>query len=290
MTVHTFRSVWVPGLAASLTLVLTLAGCVPLFLDGAFQTLRLTFTLDEALPAGEQTLVHSWFFPEDVKVRKNFVRISGRLLSEDGEALPGSVAVRAQFERAEDGKRGQRVSLNAVVGEDGLFSASSKIKKNVAAGDLMMVTVQPAVSAIPEGAQATVCVDLVRRKADLTSLPACIGENPEGGGEAVTFSRLQTEYFTPTCSVSGCHSAASANAGLVLEAGQAYANLVNVPSTQRAQFNRITPNDPDNSYVVKKLRGDADIDGERMPLGGPFLGPGEIDQFVSWINDGAPNN
>ncbi|MDH3744953.1 MAG: hypothetical protein OES47_07625 [Acidobacteriota bacterium] len=249
----------------------------------------MVFQLDKALPAGEATLVQSWFFPLDIKVKKNFVQISGRLLSADDEGLAGRVTVKAQFEQTASGKKGQSITLNAEVDGDGFFSASGKIKKNIAAGDLMMVTAQPTVSAIPDGAKLTVCVDLVKKKADLAALPDCV--QADGGGEAaVTFTELQNEFFTPTCAVSGCHSAASANAGLVLVAGQAFGNLVNVPSTQRPRFNRIMPNDPDNSYVVKKLRGDADIDGDRMPAGGPFLGPGEIDRFVSWINDGAPNN
>ena len=81
-----------------------------------------------------------------------------------------------------------------------------------------------------------------------------------------------------------------ASGGLVLEASQSYANLVNVASSQMPQLNRVTPGDPESSYLIKKLRGDADISGNRMPRGGPFLSATEIGRFVSWIEDGAQDN
>ena len=114
----------------------------------------------------------------------------------------------------------------------------------------------------------------------------------DDGGEdpASTFSSLQSDFLTPTCARAGCHSAASASADLSLASGQAYGNLVGVPSSQVPALNRVTPNDPDNSYLIKKLRGDGDIQGSRMPRGGPFLTDAQIARFVSWIQDGAPEN
>jgi len=113
---------------------------------------------------------------------------------------------------------------------------------------------------------------------------------PPPGNQAATFGDFQANIFTPTCATVGCHSAASAQAGLVLEAGQSFGNLVNVTSSEQPALNRVTPNQPEESYMIKKLRGDADISGERMPRGGPFLAQADIDAMIAWINDGAPNN
>ena len=38
--------------------------------------------------------------------------------------------------------------------------------------------------------------------------------------------------------------------------------LVDVPSTQQPGLDRVEPGDAENSYLVKKLRGDVDIDGD----------------------------
>ena len=107
---------------------------------------------------------------------------------------------------------------------------------------------------------------------------------------ATMFSQFQAQIFTPTCAAGGCHAAASAQAGLVLEAGQSYDNLVGVPSTQQPALSRVSPGNPEESYLIKKLRGDADIVGDRMPRGGPFLDQADIDALIAWISAGAPEN
>jgi len=53
---------------------------------------------------------------------------------------------------------------------------------------------------------------------------------------------------------------------------------------------RVKPNDADNSYIIHKLEGASDINGQRMPLGGPFLDQATIDMVKAWINAGALNN
>jgi len=107
---------------------------------------------------------------------------------------------------------------------------------------------------------------------------------------AFTFTQIQNMFFSPTCAVSGCHDTATAQAGLVLEAGVAYNNIVNVSSTERPSLLRVEPGNSDQSYLAKKLRGDNDISGERMPFGGPFLSAAEIEGIEEWILAGAPNN
>ncbi|HBL27172.1 MAG TPA: hypothetical protein DD490_10090 [Acidobacteria bacterium] len=112
-----------------------------------------------------------------------------------------------------------------------------------------------------------------------------------GGGTAFPFTRIQAEIFTPNCATAGCHDAASGSAGLVLAAGRSYGEIVGRPATGRPSMNRIEPGDPNRSYLVKKLRGDADITGDRMPLGRPGgLPQAQIDGLVAWVRAGAPND
>ena len=110
-------------------------------------------------------------------------------------------------------------------------------------------------------------------------------------GTAFTFSQVQAQIFTPNCAKAGCHSAASASNDLVLEAGRAYSEIVNEPAVGNSSLDLIEPGDPDRSYLIKKLRGDPDITGERMPLDDPgALTQEQVDGILGWVLAGAPNN
>jgi hypothetical protein len=113
---------------------------------------------------------------------------------------------------------------------------------------------------------------------------------PSGGGTAFTFTRIQTQIFTPVCAKAGCHAASAASGGMVLEAGRAYAEIVNHPATE-SNLDRIEPGDPERSYMIKKLRGDPDITGSQMPFDNPgSLTPEQLNGIIGWIRAGAPNN
>jgi hypothetical protein len=114
---------------------------------------------------------------------------------------------------------------------------------------------------------------------------------PVPTGQAFTFSQIQNEIFTPVCAKAGCHSRAAASEGMVLEAGVAYGQIVNHPAEENQALARVTPGDPERSYLLKKIRGDADISGSRMPQDGPpYLTQAQIDGIAGWIRAGAPNN
>jgi hypothetical protein len=100
-------------------------------------------------------------------------------------------------------------------------------------------------------------------------------------------SDIQT-IFINNCISSGCHNAGAAG-GMVLLQGQAYANLVNVASSQEPDKTRVIPNDATNSYIVIKLEG-RQTNGSRMPLGGAALHANTIQNIKNWINKGAKNN
>ena len=106
-----------------------------------------------------------------------------------------------------------------------------------------------------------------------------------------TLTEIQATVFGPSCS--GCHSGPTSGnlpGGMNLSsANESYAALVNVVSLQVSQ-DRVEPGDPDNSYLVRKLEGDAGIVGNRMPQGGPFLDQDTMNLIRQWVLDGAPNN
>ncbi|HVT58855.1 MAG TPA: hypothetical protein VHR45_10685 [Thermoanaerobaculia bacterium] len=117
-------------------------------------------------------------------------------------------------------------------------------------------------------------------------------EPPPGSASgALTFTQIQNGIFSLTCAKAGCHNAASAQEGMVLEAGVSYGLIVGHPATEAPSLQRVKPGDPEHSYLLKKLRGDPDITGSRMPLSGPpFLTPQQIAGIAAWIQAGAPNN
>lgn len=129
-------------------------------------------------------------------------------------------------------------------------------------------------------------------------LTACgelkIPSDADGGGgdpidQTATFTRVQTEVFTPTCASVGCHDLLARQSELVLVAGRAYANTVNQPSVEIPSLMRVAPNDPNNSYLYRKITG-AGITGDRMPQGQPPLSDAQIRLVRDWIRRGAPND
>jgi hypothetical protein len=112
-------------------------------------------------------------------------------------------------------------------------------------------------------------------------------EEPQG--QAFTFAQIQAQVFTPNCAKAGCHTAAAASGELVLEAGQAYGQIVNRPAVGDSALDRIEPGNPERSYLIKKLRGDPDITGVRMPPDS-LLTQEQLDGIAGWVLAGAPNN
>jgi hypothetical protein len=69
----------------------------------------------------------------------------------------------------------------------------------------------------------------------------------------------------------------------------AYDMIVGHPA-QQADMNRVTPGDPENSYLLHKIRGthlNAGGAEGRMPDGGPYLDEETLDAIEMWIAAGA---
>jgi len=111
-----------------------------------------------------------------------------------------------------------------------------------------------------------------------------------------TFASIQTDIFQASDSLGRtpcrqCHTSTGKNpsGGFDLNPDVAYSNLVNAPVREKAGAIRVIPGDPDNSYLVHKIEGAADIVGRRMPFNGPpYLTDGQIKIIRRWIQIGAP--
>jgi hypothetical protein len=108
-------------------------------------------------------------------------------------------------------------------------------------------------------------------------------------GDAPCLSELQETLFTPTCARGGCHDAATAQSGLVLEDGETWRNLVGVPSVGAPGAVRVDPGAATRSYLVMKLEGAPGIVGVPMPFG-TTLDSTAITPVRSWIDAGALDN
>ncbi|MCH7724670.1 MAG: hypothetical protein IIC76_15235 [Bacteroidetes bacterium] len=101
------------------------------------------------------------------------------------------------------------------------------------------------------------------------------------------FSDIQDKVFTPICDRPGCHGTTNTQVNLLLREGEAYQNLVGVPSLLFPGMTRVIPDSSSKSLLIKILKGEVS---PRMPLDGPFLEDAIIDSIAKWIDNGAINN
>jgi hypothetical protein len=88
----------------------------------------------------------------------------------------------------------------------------------------------------------------------------------------------------------GCHAGMRPAQSLSLEAGKAFAELVNVPADECGSRLLVKPGAPAASYLMDKLLGANLCMGSQMPKAGTSLPSQQIDAIRSWICQGAPNN
>ncbi len=108
---------------------------------------------------------------------------------------------------------------------------------------------------------------------------------------APTLSAIQTQIFDPGCA--SCHTdvGRTPSSGLNLKAGSSFRALSNVPSVAKTGAVLVIPGNPNGSYLIQKLEGDAGIVGGRMPrTGPPFLTDAQVKMIRDWIAAGAPNS
>jgi len=115
------------------------------------------------------------------------------------------------------------------------------------------------------------------------------GGGPPPADPNATFTRVQSEVFTPNCTAVGRHDQIGRQQNLRLTPGVAYGQIVGVPSEQMPSLQRVSPGNFADSYLYRKLTG-AGITGDRMPQGGPYLNETQLSLVRDWIRRGAPND
>jgi hypothetical protein len=112
------------------------------------------------------------------------------------------------------------------------------------------------------------------------------------GGAGVSFAIDVQPLFTKSCLSSGCHGATAAK-GLDLSTNKAYQELVGVKAEECAAGGGrqlVVAGNPDQSYLIDKLKGTNLCSGVRMPAKKPALADAEIQTIADWITAGAMDN
>jgi hypothetical protein len=103
---------------------------------------------------------------------------------------------------------------------------------------------------------------------------------------AARFSDIEQHVFAVSCAVAGCHAGTNPASGLDLSPGQAYAQLIDVPSLNDPARMRVEPGSSTRSLLISLLRREAQ---PFMPPAGP-LDAAVIDSIAVWIDAGAERN
>lgn len=118
---------------------------------------------------------------------------------------------------------------------------------------------------------------------------SCAGGTCVSCGPEVSFAADIQPIFTRSCAVSRCHSGARPQASLSLEAGRAWAELVNVPASCGGHI-LVVPGSEADSYLMNKLLGVGMCSGSQMPKRDEALPAAEIELVRAWICRGAAND
>ncbi len=125
-------------------------------------------------------------------------------------------------------------------------------------------------------------------------MAGCAGDGPPPPESTASTSldSIQRSIFNVHCLSAGCHNATDQQGGLILEAGQSHASLVDVISDNLAAkmegLRRVVPGDPDQSFlVIKLILPGTNQFGGPMPLGMGQLSSADIERIREWITAGA---
>ena len=136
--------------------------------------------------------MHIAVFPQKVKLKKRFVRLSGEIVPAKSGTVPDQLTVRAEVENPNTGKVTQSLSVKLDIQEDGRFEGSGRINKNLGAMEMMSITLEPSGDKLAKGTQITLRspalyrlrprdgLRLLRRRPEGPALPAVPGAAAEG--------------------------------------------------------------------------------------------------------------
>jgi hypothetical protein len=127
------------------------------------------------------------------------------------------------------------------------------------------------------------------RLVSVDELTRAVSDSLYGCVPAKPFRSIQ-EVFDTSCAFSGCHAVTSRQGQLVLsDEFVSYENLVDKPphdsDAAAMGLMRVASGDPENSYLLRKLRGQGP--GDPMPVGFQPLPDEIIDIIEDWIVRGA---
>ncbi len=91
------------------------------------------------------------------------------------------------------------------------------------------------------------------------------------------------QIFKKNCSVVGCHAGPFPAVNMNLEEGKFEDSLVGKPSYELKDLKLIDVDNPEQSYLLKKIRGEAGIVGKQMPSGSPPLSEEDQKIIEDWV-------
>jgi hypothetical protein len=119
---------------------------------------------------------------------------------------------------------------------------------------------------------------------------ACVMGGCDCPGDGVSFAAEVEPVLVNACTGMGCHGFPASAAGLDLRLGNAYGNLVGIPSSQCNDRMLVAPGQPGASYLMDKLQGINLCFGTKMPKAAPALSAAQIAAISEWICRGAADN
>ncbi len=196
MAQHRSRTRILAGLALLALASAVTSGCLLLNWGEEFQSLVLHFRLAAGIAEGLETEIHTGFYPQGVGLKKQFVQISGHIDVPAGGDMPNAVMARNSFQSS-SGSTYLRLNVKVPVKANGNFSIIKRIKKDIRAESLHVVTIEPLGGELPEGAEITLCVDVSKKKADLKKKEDCQGEGAPPPDSTTVLVEVRDNSYSP---------------------------------------------------------------------------------------------
>lgn len=117
--------------------------------------------------------------------------------------------------------------------------------------------------------------------------------DPSTAPQPSTFARIQAQVFDVSCSADSCHSSVGQAGDLVLDADNAWDELMYTtpanPVAAEHGYMRVLPGRPEKSLLLAKLANTlAPGEGVAMPYGAALLSEHTVEVIRAWIAAGAP--
>ncbi len=109
-------------------------------------------------------------------------------------------------------------------------------------------------------------------------------ENESNSAASEQLQEHVAQILKKNCSVAGCHRGAYPLMSLDLGKDKFLKSLVNIPSQEVPSLKLVDTENPEKSYLLMKIKGDASIVGQRMPAGSRTLKDTEIKIIEDWVS------